>query len=149
MSGDTRALVESVRSEHEPDEHGRCTQCMEWWTEVDSDGKASRGQAITSPYPCLPVRLAEALAESDRTLELSAAMYECDVRSLSASAERLAGAAKELADHFIRKTINLVTMRCNFCLSEWVRDCPPEHETDCPVGEVSAALGLAAGGEQG
>lgn len=47
--------------------------------------------------------------------------------------------ARQLAEHFIRK-VSLITMRCEYCWKEWVRDCPQEHDADCPVGHVLATL---------
>ena len=57
-----------------------------------------------------------------------------------AQIDRLEVPAQRLADFFISKTINLVTMRCTMCEREWVRDSQQEHDGDCPVGLVCAAL---------
>lgn len=48
--------------------------------------------------------------------------------------------ARQLAEHFIIKTTNLVMMRCTYCEHEWVRDCSQEHDGDCPVADVFSAL---------
>jgi hypothetical protein len=69
------------------------------------------------------------------------------LKSIARVAERkyesLRQPSLELAQFFLSKSsTNLVTMRCNFCEREWMRDGQQEHDGDCPVGLVVAALGF-------
>ena len=90
---------------------------------------------------------------------------ERDIRELATTAEqRLQAAearesalrkalvpAQRLADYFVSKTTNLVTMRCDMCWMEWVRGGEQEHDATCPVGDfikARALLRAAEGGER-
>lgn len=62
------------------------------------------------------------------------------LRAVKKSDAKLRPALTQLVDYFVGKAPNLVMMRCDYCERDWVRDGHPEHDADCPIGIIQAAL---------
>jgi len=87
------------------------------------------------------MRIAEDKADDYKRLaESDAKEFNRRQRAWITRIDSLHAPAMRLANSFISKTSNLVMLRCTYCERKWVRDCPQEHDGDCPVGLVVSGI---------